>query len=87
MSTEIECPQCGHRLASDAVRAVDRSVVVWLTEELTWSGEEPTERMYADYLYSAGDTPVSRSQFVRDLAYLGVPEILGSNAVPTLVRR
>ncbi|MFD8812084.1 hypothetical protein ACFV23_11495, partial [Streptomyces sp. NPDC059627] len=43
-------------------------------EELTCSGRQPTERMYSDHLYSAGESPVSRQRCVQDLAYLGVPE-------------
>jgi hypothetical protein len=62
--------------------------VHWLTEEqLTWSGQEPTERMYASCLYSAGDTPVSRRRFVQDLAYLGVPEIRDPEGTCLLVRK
>ncbi|MDV9171911.1 hypothetical protein R6V09_17515 [Streptomyces sp. W16] len=70
-----------------AVRPVDPGVIRWLTEELTWSGQEPTERMYSDYLYSAGDIPVSRQRFVQDLAYLGVPEIRNANGTCFLVRK
>jgi hypothetical protein len=87
MPNELECPQCHHTFDADTVRPVDPSVVRWLTEELTWSGQEPTERMYSDYLYSAGETPVSRQRFVQDLAYLGVPEIRDPDGICFLVRR
>lgn len=87
MSSEVECPQCHHTFEPGAVRPVDPGVVRWLTEELTWSGQEPTERMYSDYLYSAGDTPVSRQRFVQDLAYLGVPEIRDADGTCLLVRK
>ncbi|WP_143116351.1 hypothetical protein [Lentzea xinjiangensis] len=59
----------------------------WLTEELTWSGEEPTERMYASYLYSFGEEPVSRSRFVDDLAHLGVPETINAQGIAVLTRK
>lgn len=78
-----------HTCAFDSgeVRPVDPGVVRRLTEELTWSGQEPTERMYSDYLYSAGDMPVSRQRFVQDLAYLGVPEIRDADGICFLVRK
>jgi hypothetical protein len=87
MPSEVECPQCHHTFDSGEVRPVDPGVVRWLTEELTWSGQEPTERMYASYLYSAGDMPVSRQRFVQDLAHLGVPEIRDPDGACFLVRK
>ena len=90
MPSEVECPQCHHIFdtgGADEVRPVDPGVIRWLTEELTWSGREPTERMYASYLYSAGDTPVSRRRFVQDLAYLGVPETRDPDGTCFLVRK
>ena len=41
----------------------------------------------ASYLYSAGDTPVSRQRFVQDLAHLGVPETRDADGTCFLVRR
>ena len=92
MPSEVACPQCHHIFDSGEVRPVDPGVVRRLTEELTWSGQEPTERMYSDYLYSdylysAGDMPVSRQRFVQDLAYLGVPEIRDADGICFLVRK
>lgn len=46
-----------------------------------------TESMYSDYLYSAGETPVSRQRFVQDLAYLGVPETRAPDGTCILTRR
>ncbi|MEV0471565.1 hypothetical protein [Streptomyces prunicolor] len=43
--------------------------------------------MYASYLYSAGDMPVSRQRFVQDLAHLGVPEIRDPDGPCFLVRK
>lgn len=48
MPSEVECPQCHHTFEPGAVRPVDPGVIHRLTEELTWSGQEPTERMYSD---------------------------------------
>lgn len=41
----------------------------------------------SDYLYSAGDTPVSRQRFVQDLAHLGVPETQDPDGTCFLVRK
>ncbi|MFD4558210.1 hypothetical protein ACFWP5_28490 [Streptomyces sp. NPDC058469] len=54
MPSEVECPQRHHTFDSGEIRPVDPGVVRWLTEGLTWTGQEPTERMYASYLYSDG---------------------------------
>ena len=86
MPSEVECPQCHHTFDSGEVRPVDPGGVRRLTEELTWSGQEPTERMYTSYLYSAGDMPVSRRRFVQDLAYLGVPQTRDPDGTRILVR-
>ncbi|MBK3572458.1 hypothetical protein JHN63_01180 [Streptomyces sp. MBT65] len=87
MPSEVECPRCHHTFDSGEVRPVDPGVVRWLTEELTWSGQEPTERMYASCPYSAGDTPVSRQRFIQDLAHRGVPETRDADAICFLVRK
>ncbi|MFD4501525.1 hypothetical protein [Streptomyces sp. NPDC058457] len=86
MPSETECPQCHHTFDTGAIRPVDPGVVRWLAEELTWSGQQPTERVYSDYLYSAGETPVSRQRFVQDLDYLGVPETQAPDGTRILTR-
>ncbi len=76
--SEVSCPRCGQRFVAphDKDNVPDPSVVNWLHQAVAWSGELATEEVYIDYLKHSGGAPVSRSRFVADLAYLGIPEVL-----------
>ena len=76
--SETTCPQCNHRFISHTEGEIrpDPTVVRWLREAVTWSGEMSTGEVYTDYLNSCGEAPVSRRRFVADLGYLGIHEVL-----------
>ena len=75
----LNCPACGHTFTPSEFGPADApapSVVEWFRVDPGWTGEAATDEIYGNYLRATDGTPVSRSSFVADLAYLGVEEVL-----------
>lgn len=82
--TSIDCPACGHTFnptTPTPTTPPDPSVVHWFRSDFGWIGAVSTDETYGSYLRADDAPPVSREQFVADLAYLRIEEVLDDDTL------